>query len=90
MVDNTQDKPKRQHKATYARDKRQGGYMVRVEGPHAGVFAGREVPVTTKAGDEHPEKLIDLVWVGKDQESGKPVALYHFESRPKDDKPVEF
>lgn len=73
----------RLHKATYARDNRKGGYMIRVEGPNANRFAGREVPVTTRSGDEHPEKLISLIWTGKDQESGFPVALYSFESKPR-------
>ncbi len=74
---------KREHKATYATDKRKGGYIIRVEGPHAAEFVGREVPVTNKAGDEHMEKLTRLIWTGVDQESGKPVALYGFESKPR-------
>ena len=40
--------PKRSHKATYARDKRKGGYLIRVIGPNAAAFAGREVPVIRK------------------------------------------
>jgi hypothetical protein len=75
-------KPARQHKATYSTDKRKGGYIVRVEGPNAARFAGREVPVNTKDGVEHMEKLIKLIWTGNDKETGKPVALYSFESRP--------
>lgn len=74
----------RQHKATYASDNRNGGYMIRVEGPMAARFAGREVPVTTRAGDEHSEKLTRLIWAGNDDETGKPVALYKFESKPRD------
>lgn len=77
---------KRVHKATYATDNRNGGYMIRVAGPNANRFAGREVPVTTKAGDEHMEKLERLVWTGKDKESGENVALYKFASKPKDEK----
>lgn len=80
---------KRQHKATYARDKRKGGYLIRVAGPNAGAFAGREVPVTTKAGDEHPEKLTGLIWTGIDNESGDNVALYSFESRPREESQLE-
>lgn len=75
----------RLHKATYSSDKKKGGYLVRVEGPTAERFLGREVPVSTRAGDEHTEKLIKLVWTGTDTESGKPVALYQFEPRPKDE-----
>ena len=74
----------RQHRATYARDKRKGGYLIRVAGPNAERFAGREVPVTTKADDEHNEKLTALIWTGTDKESGGKVALYQFESRPRD------
>lgn len=79
------DKPKRAHRATYATDKRKGGYLIRVAGPHANAFAGREVPVTTKSGDEHNEKLERLIWSGVDQESGENVALYAFESKPRDE-----
>lgn len=83
--DMTQDK--RQHKATYARDKRKGGYMVRVEGPYAHRFAGRKVPVTRKDNSETEETLTELVWAGTDNDSGKPVALYHFEATPRDELP---
>lgn len=76
--------PKRQHRATFSRDKKKGGYIIRVEGPHAMAFAGREVPVTMKDGSEGIEKLTDLIWSGADNETGKPVALYHFEPRPKE------
>ena len=79
----------RLHKATYARDKRKGGYLIRVQGPSAEQFADREVPVTTRAGDEHMEKLTGLIWTGKDEESGEPVALYHFESRPRENDRAE-
>lgn len=75
---------KRLHKATYATDKRKGGYLIRVAGPDAEKFLGREVPVTTRSGDEHAEKLIRVLWTGKDQETGENVALYTFESKPRD------
>lgn len=81
---------KRAHKATYAKDKRKGGYLIRVEGPNAGSFAGREVPVTMKDNSEHTEKLTGIIWVGKDNESGKPVALYSFEAKPKEKVDAEF
>ena len=77
--------PKRAHKATYATDKRNGGYLIRVQGPYSEVFAGREVPVTTKSGDEHTEKLTRLIWSGNDTESGQKVALYKFESKPREE-----
>lgn len=85
---------KRSHKATYAADKKKGGYLIRVIGPHATEFAGREVPVTTMKGDEHMEKLIKLVWSGVDNGfedrpgTGHPAALYTFEGKPRDEKAV--
>ena len=78
-------KPERLHRATYARDRKKGGYLVRVEGPYANAFAGREVPVTLKNGTENPEELDRLIWTGKDQESGKPIALYSFVPRPREE-----
>lgn len=74
---------KRAHKATYATDKRKGGYIIRVAGPNASSFVGREVPVTTKDDQEHTEKLTRLIWSGVDQETGGNVALYAFESKPR-------
>lgn len=82
---------KRSHVATYSRDRERGGYIIRVEGPHAASFAGREVPVSRKDRTEGMEKLDKLIWAGTDRESGKPVALYSFEARPKEELPqVEF
>lgn len=72
------------HKATYATDKRKGGYLVRIAGPYPEKFVGREVPVTMKSGEQHNEKLQRLIWTGTDNESGGLVALYAFESRPRD------
>ena len=72
------------HKATYATDKRNGGYLVRVAGPSAEKFAGRPVPVTMKSGDEHEETLDRLIWTGKDKDSGEKVALYKFVAKPKE------
>lgn len=80
----------RKHRATYARDNRKGGYMVRVTGPYPERFAGREIPVTTRAGDEHTETLDKLVWAGKDKESGEPVALYTFVSKPREETELSF
>lgn len=81
---------KRAHKATYATDKRNGGYLIRVAGPHANKFAGREVPVTMRDGTEHTEELEKMVWAGKDQESGEPVALYRFKAKPREETTIEF
>lgn len=82
---------KRKHRATYATDKRNGGYLIRVVGPTAEKFAGREVPVTTRAGAEHQEKLSRLIWTGADEETGEPVALYKFEPKPRErEEVVEF
>lgn len=75
----------RAHVATYARDKRNGGYIVRVQGPNANRFAGRTVPVTRRDRSETQEELDRLVWSGKDNESAEPVALYTFKQRPRDD-----
>lgn len=77
--------PKALHKATYARDKRKGGYLVRVAGPYPEKFAGREVPVQRMDGSESSEKLVALIWTGVDEERGGNVALYSFEARPRDD-----
>jgi hypothetical protein len=71
-----------QHRATYATDKRNGGYLVRVVGPYANRFAGREVPVTLKSGDVQPEMLERLIWTGMDKDTKQAVALYKFRSRP--------
>ncbi len=75
----------RRHKATYATDKLKGGYLIRVTGPNSNRFAGREVPVTTRAGDENMEKLEKLIWSGADKETGELVTLYKFAGKPKDD-----
>lgn len=81
---------KRTHKATYARDKKTGGYLVRVVGPNAGEFAGETVPVETKAGDENMEELDQLVWSGPDKDpesgelTGRNAALYKFVPRPRE------
>ena len=82
--------PARLHKATYANDKRKGGYLVRVFGPHAGEFAGREVPVERRDGTESREKLTKVIWSGSDTETGKPAALYAFAPKPREQEEIEF
>ena len=79
----------RSHRATYSRDKMKGGYVIRVLGPHASRFAGREVPVTRKDFSESTEKLESLLWTGKDRDTGDPVALYSFAPKPKDESEVD-
>ena len=75
----------RKHKATYATDKLKGGYLIRVTGPNSNRFAGREVPVTTRAGNENMEKLEKLIWSGNDKDTGENVTLYKFAGKPKED-----
>lgn len=82
---NSETTPARQHKATYARDRRNGGYIIRVLGPNAAKFAGRDVPVTRRDDSESMEHLDTLVWQGTDDDTGKPVALYTFEARPREE-----
>ena len=79
------EKPKRQHKATFARDKHKGGYLIRVEGTFSNRFSNKEVPVTLKSGDEKMQTLENVVWSGKDKESGLPVTLYTFVQVPKEE-----
>jgi hypothetical protein len=77
-----------QHRATFATDKRKGGYIVRVEGPYANRFAGREVPVTLKNGSTTKELLLKLLWSGMDKEKGTLCALYTFQARTAADTEV--
>jgi len=86
----SKEEKKRLHRATYTKDKKKGGYLVRVEGPNSNMFAGREVPVILRDGSENIEKLTNLIWTGKDQESGNPVSLYVFAPKPKEKIEVEF
>lgn len=83
-------KSKRIHKASYAKDKKKGGYLIRVQGPNSNMFAGREVPVSMKSGDEQLETLGSLIWTGKDQDSGENVTLYSFVAKPKEKVEAEF
>jgi hypothetical protein len=89
-----EDKPKRAHKANWQRDKKKGGYIVRVKGPHCTEFAGREVPVSGTSGDEQMVRLEKLIHSGTDD--GKfdnqpgPYALYSYVPKPREVKEVEF
>ena len=79
-----------QHRATYARDKKNGGYIIRVQGPYCSRFAGREVPVLKKGetSSSGTETLTELIWSGQDDGNisgySGPVALYHFAAKPRD------
>lgn len=78
------------HRATWAKDRQNGGYNVRVVGPMANRFGARkvkdedgketivyrDVPVTLKNGSQRMVKLGDVLWTGKDEDTGLPVALY--------------
>lgn len=75
----------RLHKATYATDKRKGGYLIRVIGPTANAFVGRDVPVTRRDDTESMEHLERLIWSGIDTETGQNVALYAFVARPREE-----
>ncbi len=87
---------KRSHKATYSRDKKKGGYLIRVVGPHASEFIGREVPVTRNDGTESVETLTRLIHSGVDDggviaaDKGKNYALYQFEPKPREEDIIDF
>lgn len=91
MADEPQTPAKgRQHIATFARDKQKPGkYLIRVQGPTADRFAGRDVPVTRMDRSESTETLTTVVWVGTDEASGQPVALYHFAEKPRAEEKVD-
>lgn len=76
----------RQHRATFARDKRNGGYLIRIQGPHAERFSGRTVPVTRKDNSEEEQELESMIWTGPDAESGDKVALYKFVAKPREEE----
>jgi len=86
----TRQPKKAKHRATYARDNKKGGYMIRVAGPTPEAYAGRDVPVHTKNGGVHTETLDKLIWVGTDRESGGRVALYTFVAKPRELEQLEF
>lgn len=93
---NKTDVKKRNHKATYSRDKRKGGYLVRVIGPHASHFTNRDIPVSRNDGTESMERLLKLVHSGVDDgavvaaDKGKNYALYTFEAKPREEEVVDF
>lgn len=88
-------KQKRAHKATFAKNKYGAGFLIRVVGPSASRFAGREVPVTRMDDTEEVLKLDAIVWAGIDEGfekdgkkvkgTGQPVCLYSFTPKPFED-----
>lgn len=93
---NDKETAKRQHRATYARDKRKGGYLIRVVGPHAPMFVDKDVPVSRNDGTENMERLLKLVHSGTDDgkvvaaDKGKTYALYTFQAKPREEDEVTF
>lgn len=89
-------KPPRQHKATYSRDSREGGWLLRIVGPNATKFSGRDVPVTRNDGTENMETVGKLITSGVDEgnviaaDKGKNYALYKFEPKPREETTIEF
>lgn len=86
-----------QHRATYSADRVNGGYLVRVVGPYANRFVGKEVPVMRKGEKESSLEMLDrLIWHGTDdgkynkEDTGKPVALYSFIPHGNKDDEIEF
>lgn len=82
--------PQRLHRAAYTRDKKNPGqWLVRVSGPHAKEFEGREVPVTVNGGGEQIETLARGVFAGIDDgkinpaDKGQNYCLYQIVPKPK-------
>jgi hypothetical protein len=74
----------RSHTASYSKIRGEPfKWYIRVVGPSAEKFSGREIPVATKGGEEHDEKLTKMIWNGADRTSGENVALYEFLAKPK-------
>lgn len=76
----------RSHRATYAKDKMKGGYLIRIDGPQAPKLGRRWVPVTRIDNSENMEFTMDLIWSGTDENSGKPVALFSMWKAPKQEE----
>lgn len=72
------------HEATFAFDRRTRGYVIRVVGPSATSFPGRDIPVKRRDGTTTTEKLGRVLWNGTDKTTGETIAIYSFVSRPKD------
>lgn len=75
----------RSHRATFSRDKYEGGYNVKVVGPAAKRMEGRWVPVTKKDDSEEMRYLLRLVFGGTDDDTGQPMAIYKCWAEPRKD-----
>ena len=73
----------RSHRASYAKDNREGGYNIRVIGPHAKKMGNRWLPVTRMDGSENMEFTLGIIWSGTDEDTGSPVALFKMWHAPK-------
>lgn len=74
----------RLHTASYTRIKDQHfKWFIRVVGPSAEKFSGRDIPVSTKKGEEHPETLAKMIWNGEDKITKANVAIYEFVAKPR-------
>lgn len=74
----------RAHTASYSKIKGEHfKWFIRVVGPKAEAFSGREIPVSTKSGEEHSEKLTKMIWNGEDRQTGENVAIYEFLAKPR-------
>ncbi len=74
----------RNHRASYAKDKMKGGYNIRVVGPSALKMGHRWLPVTRVDGSENMEFTMDIVYSGKDDDTGQPLALFTMWKAPKE------
>jgi hypothetical protein len=75
----------RRHVATYTRIRGEPfKWFIRNVGPDAEKFSGRDLPVTTKSGEEHTEKVTKMIYNGIDKATGKNMAIYEFVAKPRD------
>lgn len=85
----TKEAAERQHVATFSFNQRAQQYNVRVVGPHADKFAGREIPVSRLNKPDSIEKLTRMLKSGIDEgkvvpeNKGKMYALYSFVQKPR-------
>ena len=80
----------RKHKATFAKDKYERGYNVRIVGPRAAEFSQKWVPVTRMDGGESMEFCLERLWKGMDDDTKQPVALFSLYKKPRDQDEIPF
>jgi hypothetical protein len=73
----------RTHKATWAKDKYERGYNIRVIGANAWKMGNRWLPVTRMDESESMEFAMERIWKGVDDDTGKPVALFAAYRKPR-------